>query len=63
MFLFLFPIMLFNVVGEDINENCNKTQLHYMALLEEYLLIEYRFDREIVSKRLGATSEMICYLQ
>ena len=63
MFLFLFPIMLFNAVGEDISENCNKTQLHYMALLEEYLLIEYRFDREIVSKRLGATSEMICYLQ
>ena len=63
MFLFLFPILLFNGNGEDMGEDCTTPQLHYMALLEEYLLIEFRFDRELVSRRLGFTTEMISYLK
>ena len=60
MFTYLFPILLFNSDGMDIGEKTKKHQLHYMELLEKYLVTELNNNRKLVSKRLGTTSEMIC---
>ena len=61
MFAYLFPILLFDSYGVDIGEKTNTHQLHYMELLEEYLVTQLKNDRKLVSKRLGTTSEMIYY--
>ena len=61
MFTYLFPILLFNSDGMDIDEKIKTHQLHYMELLEGYLVTQLKNDRKLVAKRLGITSEMIYY--
>ena len=51
--------MLFNSDEMNIGEKTQKYQLHYMELIEKYLVTELKNDRKLVSKRLGTTSEMI----
>jgi hypothetical protein len=45
----------------DIGEKIKTHQLHYMELLEGYLVTQLKNDRKLVAKRLGITSEMIYY--
>ena len=61
MFTYLFPILLFNSDGMNIGEKSKTHQLHYMELLEEYLVTQLKNDRKLVSKKLGITSEMLYY--
>ena len=62
-FLFLFHILLFSGEGLDVNESITSDQLHYMRLLEEYLLIQLRGDRKLVAIGLGTAGDLKCHLQ
>ena len=61
MFTYLFPILLFNSDGMDTGQKTKIHQLHCMELLEEYLVTKLKNNRQLVSKKLGITSEMIYY--
>ncbi len=63
MFAYLFPILLFNSDVEYIDGRAQTHQLHYMTMLEEHLVTQLKNHRKLVSERLGATLEIIEYLQ
>ena len=63
MFLLLYPILLFNTNGKDTKGNIDSYYLHYMGLLEEYLMIQLKEDRALVAIRLAIASELRYYLE
>jgi len=64
IFGFLFPIMLFDTTGAtDVDETVFEHQLRHMQLLEEFLLIQLKGDRELAAVRLGMANELSYYLQ
>ena len=58
MFTQLFPILLFENDGLEIDGHAKNHQLYYMSLLQVYLQGQFT-NQELVSKKLGIASEMI----
>ena len=58
MFTHLFPILLFNNHGLDLDGKTKNPQLHYMSLLQGYLRSQFT-NNDLVSQKLGIASEMI----
>ena len=65
IFLFLFPIKLFDSTGNPplISTNITTYKFNFMQLLERYLLFQSKGDHALAAIRLGIANEMTYYFQ
>ena len=65
MFLFLFPILLFDNNGaKDVNiGGCSSYQQHYIRIFEDYLLVNIKSNAKQFKSRIDSANNMKHYLQ